>query len=121
KKAASRGTILKAISGRTWGQQKETMITTYRALVQSTIAYAAPVWAPLISDSHWKRIQATQNSCLRTATGCLAMASTAHLSDECKVMPAKQHNLMISRQFATCAARIQDHPSHHLSGRTLPP
>ena len=45
-KASSRLRILEALAGTNWGQQKETLIMTYRALIKSVFQYAAPVWYP---------------------------------------------------------------------------
>ena len=41
-----RNNILKALAGTSWGQQKETLLMTYKAVGRSIINYAAPVWSP---------------------------------------------------------------------------
>ena len=41
---SSRNNILKALAGTSWGQQKETLLMTYKAGGRSIINYAAPVW-----------------------------------------------------------------------------
>ena len=43
--------ILKAITGSTWGEDKQTLLDTYKAIGRPLIDYAAPVWAPSISDT----------------------------------------------------------------------
>ncbi|KAH7714343.1 Protein H25P06.5 [Aphelenchoides avenae] len=78
-KTSRRNNILRALAGTSWGQQKETLLTTYKAVGRPILNYAAPVWTPLLSDTGFKRLQIAQNAALRTATGCLAMSSIDHL------------------------------------------
>ena len=44
-RVSSRNNILKALAGTSWGQQKETLLMTYKAVGRSIINYAAPVWS----------------------------------------------------------------------------
>ena len=55
-----RTNILKALAGTTWGQQKETLLMTYKAIGRSISDYAAPVWSPNASDSSVGKIQTNQ-------------------------------------------------------------
>ena len=41
---SGRKNIFKALAGTSWGQQKETLLMTYKAVGRSIINYAAPVW-----------------------------------------------------------------------------
>ena len=50
-KAKQRLSLLKALTGTTWGKQKETLIPTYKALIDSLFSYAAPIWYPNASKS----------------------------------------------------------------------
>ena len=43
-RVSSRNNILKALAGTSWGQQKETLLMTYKAVGRSIINYAAPVF-----------------------------------------------------------------------------
>ena len=62
--------ILKAQAGTSWGQDRETITITYKSVVRSTLEYAAPTWAPIISATSWEDLQVVQNQALRVATGC---------------------------------------------------
>ena len=42
-KVRARNNILKALTGTTWGQQKETIILTHQAIGRSVIDYATPI------------------------------------------------------------------------------
>ena len=98
-KTKSKINIMKSLAGSTWGQDKETMLLTYKSIGRSVLEYAVPVWGPMISESNWNKIQTTQNQALRLATGNLKMADQDHLHIETKVLPAKKHAEMISNQF----------------------
>ena len=76
-RVSSRNNILKALAGASWGQQKETLLMTYKAVGRSIINYAAPVWS-----TNYRHIQYTQNEALRIATGCHKMSSVDHLHVE---------------------------------------
>ena len=44
-RVSKRNNVLKALAGTNWGQQKETLPMTYKALRRSITNYAAPVWS----------------------------------------------------------------------------
>ena len=112
--------ILKALAGSTWGQDKETLIITYKSIIRSTLEYANPIWSPMISASNWERLQSIQNKALRIATGSLSMAAIDHLHRECKVLPVKQHCELVTKQFlASC--HIPGHPGGKHLGNPPPP
>ena len=103
--------ILKALAGSSWGQDKETLILTYKSIIRSTLEYANPIWSPLISKSNWERLQSIQNQALRIATGCLAMSAIDHIHRETKVLPFKQHCEMVTKQYvASC--HLAGHPGN---------
>ena len=87
--------VLEALAGTSWGQQKETLLLTYKALGRSIANYAAPVW----STPAWKKIQRTQNEALRIITGSHKMSSIDHLHNETKMLLVKDHLNVISAQY----------------------
>ena len=119
-KANKKLNILKALAGTTWGQQKETMLLTYKSICRSVLEYAAPVWAPAISDSRWAELQTVQNRALRIATGSLLMASSEHLHIETKVLPLEIHSKMITKQYLA-ATYIPGHPGNKHLNQPPPP
>ena len=44
-RVSKRNNVLKTLAGTNWGQQKETLLMTYKALGRSIANYAAPVWS----------------------------------------------------------------------------
>ena len=112
KRAKSRLNILKALTGTTWGQHKETIVATYKALIDSIFSYAAPVWFPVAgcSNASVTKLQTVQNAALRIATGCHKMSSIDHLHMEAEIMTVKEPLNMLCTQFlATCLQ--ENHPS----------
>ena len=115
-KVQQRNNVLKALAGSTWGCDKETLLTTYQAIGRSIPSYCCPVWTPSPRDTNWSRLQRAQNSALRITTGCLKMADVAELLQEALDLPDRQHNELISQQFALACHQPQ-HPCHQLCHR----
>ena len=110
-KASKRLQIMKALAGTTWGQSKETLLLTFKTLIQPVINYAAPTWFPNAKPSSISKLQAVQNAALRIATGCHKMSSIQHLHSESNVLPVANHLRLLCTQFLANAMRPL-HPSH---------
>jgi hypothetical protein len=112
--------LMKSIAGSTWGQDKETLTMTYKAIGRSVLEYGAPIWSPIISNASWSKLQIAQNQAIRIITGNLKMASEEHLHRESKILPIKEHCKMISKQFLlTC--HQPHHPGFKHISKPLPP
>ena len=98
-RVSNRNNILKALAGTSWGQQKETLLMTYKAVGRSIINYAAPVWSTNLRDTNYRSIQYTQNEALRIATGCHKMSSVDHLHAEAKMLKVREHSELLSAQY----------------------
>ena len=102
--------ILKALTGTDWGQHKETLIATYKAIIDSTFSYAAPIWVPNASPSSVASLQTIQNSALRLATGCHLSSAVDHLHAEAMVLKVQEHLDMLCTQFLATSLQ-REHPS----------
>ena len=49
-KVMIRNNLLKALASTTWGIDKKTIITIYKAIERSFLDYAAPIWTSFLSD-----------------------------------------------------------------------
>ena len=92
-----RNNVLKALTGSTWGGDKETLLATNQAIGHSMLSYCCQVWTPSPKDINLSRLQRSQKSTPRIATGCLKMADVAELHQEARELPVRQHNELISR------------------------
>ena len=95
-RVSNRNNILKALAGTSWGQQKETLLMTYKAVGKSITNYAAPVWSPNLHDTNYIK---TQNEALRIATGCHKMSSIDYLHTEAEMLKVKEHSELLSAQY----------------------
>ena len=118
-KFKSKANLMKSIAGSDWGQNKENLILTYKALGRSGLEYGTPVWSPIISESNWKQLQIAQNQALRIATGCLAMTGIDHLHQETKVLPIRDHAMLLTEQYVL-AMHLPGHPGQKHLGRPPP-
>ena len=118
--AKKRNNLLKALAGSTWGQDTETLISTYRAIGKSVLEYAAPVLDPLLSKTSWTKLERAENSALRIATGCTAMTGSEHLHAETQIVPVREHCRLLSAQHLRNSL-LPDHPNHGLLHRPPPP
>ena len=99
------------MTGVGWGQSRETLLITYKALIKPLLTYAAPVWYPSVSPSSVRPLQAVQNAALRIATGTVLMSSQDHLHSEAEMLPVDRELAMLCEQFLLGALR-PGHPSN---------
>ena len=109
-----RNTMLKALVVSSWGQDEETLLLTYNALGISIASYAAPIWSTNASDSSFKKIQTTQNTALRMATGDHMMASIDHLHQESLMLKVWDHSDMLSAKYIVNCLE-EDHVCHGIT------
>ena len=108
-KAKAKVNVLKALAGTDWVQDKDTILMAYKATGRSVLEYAAPIWAPAISDTSWECLQKAQNQALRAASGCLRLTGIDNLHQETQVLPIKPHSQMLAKQFLAACYK-DNHP-----------
>ena len=118
-KIQARTNILKSLPGSSWGKDKETLTITYKAIGRSIANYAALIWSPQLSISSWNDIQRAQNAALRTITRCPFMSNQDHLHREINIIPIKDYNDMLSKQY-TLTCHLPYHPSYSLVNQGPP-
>lgn len=109
--ARRKASILKALRGLEWGCSPETLRSTYKAVVESVMSYAAPVFTPSVSKTNLDRLQTSQNFALRYITGCHMSAAIGHLHHEAKVLTVREHSDLLNAQYVAKCLR-PDHPCH---------
>ncbi|KAF2349061.1 Reverse transcriptase domain [Trinorchestia longiramus] len=91
--------------------QKETIALTYKALINSIVTYAAPIWFPNASPLSIAKLQTIQNAALRIASGSHKMASASHLRRETGVLPVADHLSLLCSQYLLSSLRPH-HPNY---------
>ena len=108
-KFKTKANLMKSIAGSDWGQNKENLILIYKAIGRSCLEYGTPVWSTIIKECNWDLLQIAQNKALRIATGCLAMTGIDHLHQETKVLPIRDHAMLLTEQYVL-AMHLPGHP-----------
>ena len=115
-----RNNVLKALVCTNWGQQKETLLMTYKLLGSSIANYAEPAWSTNTSESNIDNIPRAQNEALRILTGSHKMSSINHLHSETKMLQVKDHLNLLSAQYLVQCLDIEN-VCHHITKMDLPP
>ena len=102
--------VIKALTGTTWGKQKETLVATYKAVMRPTLEYASSIWSPMASPTSINKLQVMQNAALRACTGCTHDTNIQHLHDETNILPIQKHLQLHASQIRQKA----QYPSHPL-------
>ncbi|XP_039947719.1 uncharacterized protein LOC120766355, partial [Bactrocera tryoni] len=113
----SRNKIVKSLAGSTWGRDKETLLATYKAVGRPVLNY--PIWSPRCNETQTRKLQTSQNTALRSTTGCLFMSPIEHLHSDALMLPVKEHNELLSKQLLL-GCFYRNHLRSHLLG-TEPP
>ena len=111
KSGTERNKVIKALAGTSWGQDKETLMITYKSLIRSKFDFAAPVWAPNVKKTPIRRLQSIQNAALRIISGCVKLSAEEHLHTEAKMLSVLQHLQLLCGQYLASAMR-PGHPAH---------
>ena len=119
-RVSKRNNVLKALAGTNWGQQKETLLMTYKALGRSIANYAAPVWSINASETNIGKIQRAQNEALRIITGSHKMSSIDHIHSETKMLRVEDHLNLLSVQYLVQCLDTEN-VCHHITKMDLPP
>ena len=116
---SKRNNVLKALIGTNWGQQKQTLLMTYKALGRSIENYAAPVRSINASKSNIYKIQRAQNEALRIITGSHKMSSIDHIHSETKMLQVEDHLNLLSAQYLVQYLDTEN-VCHHITKMDLP-
>ena len=74
-RVSKRNNVVLPLTATNWGQQKETLLMTYKALGRKIVNYPAPVWSTNANESKIGKIQRAQNEVLRIITVSHKMSS----------------------------------------------
>ena len=100
--------VIKALTATGWGNQKETLTATYKAVMRPALEYASSVWSPIASSTSINKLQVMQNAAWRTAAGCTQDTNIQHLHDETLTLPIYKHLQIHASHYK------QKHNIHHI-------
>lgn len=84
KKISTRNSLLRKLTGTSWGANANTLRTTAMALCFSTAEYCCPVWE---RSTHSKEVDVALYETLRMITGCISSTPTQDLSTLSGIAP----------------------------------
>ena len=116
-KAKKRLNVIRALSHTTFGHSKEDITTTYKQYIRPILTYAHTAWQPDTAKTHIDKLQITQNTALRIATGCTNTTPIQHLHEEAQVLPLKSHMDMRGTHAYT-STLSPTHPLHYMQTPT---
>ena len=117
---SKRNNVLMTLAGTNLGQQKETLLMTYKALGQWIANYTAPAWNTNASEPNIGKIQRAQNEALRIITGSHKMSSIAHLHSETEMLQVEDHINLLSAQYLVQCLDTEN-VCHHITKMDLLP
>ena len=113
-RVSKRNNVLKALTNTNWGQQKETLLMTYKTLRRSIADYDAPVWRTNASESSMDKIQRAQKEALRIITCSHKMSSIDHLHSAIEMLQVEDHLTLIPAQYLEHCPDIEN-VCHHIT------
>ena len=99
-RVSKRNNVLKALAGTNWGQQKETLLMTYKALGRPIANYAAPVWSTNASEDHLNLLSA------QYLVHCLDTENVCHHITKMELPPREMKESIFTRHYQTLLPRL---------------
>ena len=87
KAMGKRNNILKALSGRSWGQKSSELRSVHVTYNQSAAEYAAGAWVPFTAKTTIEKLEVKQREAARIITGCCQDTKSEFLLHEAGLMP----------------------------------
>ena len=102
--------LLKSISHRHWGADRQTLIKLYKVLLCSKLDYASPFYASA-AQSHLSKLNVLQNSSLRIATGCRKTTPITTLEIETNIPSLKIHRDQLMCRYYSRLRQLPECPA----------
>ena len=102
--------ILKALTGTTWGADREYLLKIYTVYIRSKLTYGAPAITSA-ADTRIEKLNKVQNAALRVALGARRSSPIPALQIEANIPPLKIHlNQINSIYYLKSKAQGNSHP-----------
>ena len=121
KKLSSRNNILKALSGRSWGQRSSSLRALYKTYTEAAANYAAGAWGTIAAPSNIKPIESCELSAARVILGCTKDSPALALLHEAKLTPFSIRALHLSSIEREKALRMDTtSPTYQTASKSIP-
>jgi ribonuclease HI len=107
-KMKKRLNTLRALTGTSWGCQREDLRILYVAFVRSVMEYCGGAWMSSAPDSHRDKLQVVENEAARIITGCTKSTPQEQLTAEAGFVPVKTRMKQLSALAYEKALRVAD-------------
>ena len=109
----SRVNIMRALTGTTWGANRECLLKIYNAFIKSKITYGCQVLLSA-SPTNLYELEKIQNAALRVATGAWNSTYIPSLQSEANIIPLELHLQAQSiKYYYKLKYQKQNHPVKH--------
>ena len=112
-KCQKRLNLLRSLSGTTWGADRQSMLTVYRALIRSIVDYGAIVYDSA-SETMLQSVASIQYQALKLACGAMVGTSAAALQVECGEWPLALRRLAQQIKFAAKVKATAGHMANDI-------
>ena len=105
-KALKRSNIFKALSGKEWGCNDESLRSLYLTYIRAAIEYAGGAWMPCVSDTNCEQLEITQRQMPRTIAGCVPGTTNDALIREANLIPLNCRKMITATKLFEKAQRF---------------
>lgn len=111
KKMQQRCNVLRSLTGKEWGCQKEDMRQVYLAYIRSAAEHCSAAWYPPMAPSNKTKLEAAQNQCERVIAGTTLMSSETANNLETGLIPLQQRMQQLAAiAYERCRRLPDDNP-----------
>lgn len=118
-KCKKRLNLMRSISGTTWGADKSSLLTIYKALIRSILDYGCIAFNSATKESKDK-LDRVQHQALRICCGAMKCSSVAALEVECGEQPLKLRREGLQNKYGIRITHIEGHPTAVILSKCRP-
>lgn len=102
--------VIKSVSHRTWGADRETMLRIYRAIVRAKLDYGCVVYQSA-NQSALKKVDPVHNAAIRLCTGAFRSSPISSLHAESGEQPLHLRRKQLTLQYAARTKQLPHSPA----------
>ena len=120
-KVAKRNKILRALSGRSWGQKSNQLKNLHQTYTQSAVDYGLAAWGPMTAPSNIEKVARKEREAARIITGCVRDTPVDSLTREAGLTPLSSRvRLQATLQHERNTRLPSDVPAYKTAVHSVP-